>query len=230
MTRWKRYSITTDRRRLIRYILVFALLPGLLVALPQPLSAAAPSLALPQSDYPGGAKVVVYPATNAEVARRFHLAHRSSFAQLHRLDGLGWLQAAIWHFELGRGTARQRHLVTYGYAINVFANAQQAGRAMHDLRMRVRRCRVAHIPALKYSAADAHVSLDFISFAYGSVEVEAYYEYTGTAPWWLARKLGNTFGRQGSRLAYLARMLNTSLHTTPTPVPTSTPIATPTSP
>jgi hypothetical protein len=170
----------------------------------------------------------VYPATNAEVDTRFHRVHRSTFARLQRVDGLGWLQAAVWHFELGRGSARQSHLVTYGYAINVFPNGQQAWKAVRDVRLRVKWFRVAHIPATRYSASDAHVSLDFVFFAYGSVEVESYYEYMGAAPAKLARMLYQTYSRQDSHLAHLARLLNASLHAEPTATPTDTPLPTPT--
>lgn len=192
-------------------------------------SPAAPSLALRLSDYPRGARVAVYPATNAEADIRFDRVHRSTFEHLQRIDGLGWLQAAVWHFEVGRGAARQRHLVTYGYAINVFPNVHQAWKAVRDVRLRVKWFRVAHIPATKYSASDAHVSLDFVFFAYGSVEVESYYEYLGAAPEQLAHMLYRTFSRQDSHLAQMARLLNTSLHATPTvtPPPTGTPLPSP---
>lgn len=170
----------------------------------------------------------MYPATNAEADARFHRVHRSTFERLRRVDGLGWLQAAVWHFELGRGSARQRHLVTYGYAINVFANGQQARKAMHDVRLRVKWFRVAHIPATRYTASDAHVSLEFVFFAYGSVEVESYYEYMGAAPVKVARMLHETYSSQDSHLAHLARLLNTSLHATPTVTPTVTPLPSPT--
>lgn len=118
--------------------------------------------------------------------------------------------------------------MTYGYAINVFKNAQQARKAMHDVRLRVSRFRVGHIPATRFTATDAHVSLDFVFFAYGSVEVESYYEYMGAAPAKLAHMLYHTFSRQGSHLAHLVRLLNTSLHTQPTATPTDTPLPSPT--
>lgn len=218
---------SSNRRRFIRYVFVIALFPATLLAFPHTLSAA-PTLALRRSDYPQGAKIAVFPATNAEADARFRRVHRSSFERLHRLDGLGWLQAAIWHFQLGRGSARQRHMVTFGYAINVFDSAQNAKRAMHDVRLHVKPYRVAKIPALRYVASDGHVSLDFIFFAYGSVEIESYVEYTGPAPAKLAHTLHHFFSRQDSHLAQLGRALNTALHTKPTPTPTDTPTPSPT--
>lgn len=215
------------RQHPLTLLLFFALLTALLFAIPHRLSAAS-ALALDKSDYPQGAKIVVYPATNAAADARFHRVHRSSFEHLNRLDGLGWVQAAVWHFHLGRGSVGQIHIVTFGYAINVFDSAQKAKAAMHDVRLHVKSYRVAHIPALRYVAADVHVSLDFVFFAYGSTEIESYIEYTGAAPANLAHTLHHIFSRQDSHLAHLARVLNTDLHTRPTATPTNTLVPSPT--
>ncbi len=156
-------------------------LPGLLFVFPQSMLAA-PSLALPYADYPRGARIAVYLPTDAAADERFQHVHHTSFEHLQRIDGMGWLQAAICHFQLGHGAARQTHLVAFGYAINVFNNALQAERAANDVRLRAKSFQLAHIRARQYLAADAHVSLDFVFFTYGSIEVESYYKHIEAAP------------------------------------------------
>lgn len=216
------------RRTIHRAALILTVIPLILVAVPDS-SSAARSLALPRSDYPKSAQIVSLPATNDQADRLLGPAHRTPFAGLHRLDGLGWLQAAIWHFKTGRGGATQQHQTVFGYGINVFHNAAQARRALADVKIKRRAYRVAHLPALLYQSTDVRQTLLFVFFAYKSVEVEAYYEYVGVATNYQAKMLRHTFSRQASHLAHLARGLARTLNEQPTPPPTATPSPVPTS-
>ncbi len=238
---------------LVRRLVILSIVPLLVLAVPRSIekvapspdgapccdaqasslvALAAPSLALAHSDYPRGTRIVVYPATNAEADARLHRIHRSSFDRLQRLDGEGWVQAAVWYFHLGQGVARQTHTVTFGYAINVFRNHRAANSAMGDVKLPLQPYRVGHLAALRYSASSAQVSLEFIFFTRGPVEVETYYEYTGAAPAIIARSLHHAFSRQSSHLAHKARSLDRAIHAHPTATPTpllvpSTPTPTP---
>lgn len=177
------------------------------------------------------------PATNAQADVFLGPVHRSSFSRLHRLDGEGWLQGAVWHFKTGKGGATWHHLTKFGYAISVFRNAKLARGALKDIKLKTRRYRVAHLPALLFQSSDVKESLVFVFFVYHSIEVEAYYEYRGVAPARLAKRLRHIFSRQSSHLAHLARLLRQRRHqkvsqspstptivlpNTATPVPTAT--------
>ncbi len=216
------------RRPIIRrFALAFGIIPLVVAVVPRT-SSAAISLALPRSDYPHGAAIAAIPATNVEADHLLGPAHRSLFEKLHRLDGAGWLQAALWHFKTGKGGAAQRHQTIYGYGINVFKNAKSARHALADVKIKTAQYRVAHLPALIFQSSDVRVTLVFVFFAYRNIEVEAYYEYRGVAPTRLAKRLRHIFSRQASHLAHFARKLSRRLRTTPTPLPTDTPTDTPT--
>jgi hypothetical protein len=191
-------------------------------------SSAAVSLALPRSDYPRGARIAAIPATNIEADRLLGPAHRSMFNTLHRVDGAGWLQAAIWHFKTGKGGAAQVHQTIFGYGINVFKNARAARNALADVKIKTTRYGLSNLSAWAFRSSDARVTLVFVFFAYRSIEVEAYYEYRGVAPLRLSKRLRHTFSRQVSHLGHLARVLSGRLRQTPTPSPTDTPTDTPT--
>jgi hypothetical protein len=187
------------------------------------------------ADYPHGAQIASRPATNQEADRFLHPVHRSTFEQLHRQDGLGWLQFARWEFRTGKGGATQNHVTTFGYGISVFPNHKAAQRSLQDVKLKVRPYRVAHLAARIYSSVDTHQALTFVFFDFRAVEVEAYYEYTGVAPRTVATSLRHTFSRQLSHLAHTARLLDQSLRSpapTATPtmtlIPTATPTLTPT--
>jgi cell division septation protein DedD len=207
--------------------IAFALcaIPVVFAALPTN-EAAALSLALPHRDYPKGATVATLPATNAEADFLLHSVHRSSFDQLHREDGSGWLQQALWYFTTGRGATARRHQTIYGYGINPFHNRNQALIALRDVKLPVKLYRVAHMVGRIYVASDVHQTLIFLFFAVRDVEVEAYYEYQGVAPTSLASTLRHIFSTQASHLAHLARSYNQALHEKPTPTPTETPTST----
>jgi hypothetical protein len=191
-----------------------------------PTSSATPSLALPGSDYPRGSTISTLPATNSIVDQYLHPAHRSSFEQLHRVDGLGWLQFGVWHFTTGRAGAAQTHSAIFGYGVNLFHGAGQASRAVSDVKLRTKPFRVAHLAARFYRSSDVKETLVFVFFAYKSIEVEAYYEYDGVAPAAAAQKIRKSFSRQRSHLAARARALSLTLQTTPTPTSTRVPSAT----
>lgn len=192
-------------------------------------SSAAVQLALPRSDYPHGARIAQYPATNAEADRLLGPVHRSSFERLHREDGQGWIQAALWSFRTGRGGNVVRHATIFGYGINVFGRASQARHALVDLKVQTRTYRVAHLSALLFQTSTVHQTLVFLFFVYHTIEVETYYEYQGVAPTRLARSIRHTFSRQSSHLAHLARVLTRAIqqHPTATPTDTLTPTLTP---
>ncbi|HLJ67535.1 MAG TPA: hypothetical protein VKX16_09260 [Chloroflexota bacterium] len=191
-------------------------------------SSAAASLALPRSDYPPGATVVVLPATDAVADRYLSPVHRSTFEMLRRVDGAGWLQFGMWHFSTGVGNTRQDHLTELGYAINVFRNARAAQRALADVKLPTQPYTVAHLRALRFFSSDARQTLVFVFFAYKSIEVEAYYEYPGVASAAVSQLLRHTFSRQGSHLAHVIRLLSAGRLNTPTPRPTDTPTTAPT--
>jgi hypothetical protein len=217
-------------RRLIiaagAFTLVFA-------ATPHP-SSAAFSLALTRGDYPHGSQIAGLPATNHEVDIRLGPVHRSSFDRLHRIDGDGWVQAAVWHFTTGRGATTWHHRTIFLYAISVFHNHQEATHAVADEKIRAHPSKVAHLPSLSYGVSDVHQTLVFSFFAYREVEVEAYYQYKGVAPTSLAASIRHQFSTQTSHLAHFARRLSALDHQNPTstaiptmtPVPTSTPTPT----
>jgi hypothetical protein len=211
-------------RRLILAAGVFTLM---FAATPRS-SSAAFSLALARGDYPHGSQITGLPATNHEVDIRLGPVHRSSFNHLHRIDGDGWLQAAVWHFTTGRGAAKWRHRTVFLYAINLFHNHQEAVRAVSDQKIHAHPSKVAHLPSLLYGVSDVHQTLVFAFFAYREVEVEAYYEYKGVAPTGLAKSIRHQFSTQTSHLAHFARRLSTLDHEkpTPTPNPTRTPVPT----
>jgi len=191
-------------------------------------SSAAVSLALPRSDYPRGASIAAIPATNTEADRLLGPAHRSMFDQLHRLDGAGWLQAAVWHFKTGKGGAAQVHQTIFGYGINVFKNAKAARNALADVKIKTTRYGLSNLSAWAFRSSDVRVTLVFVFFTYRSIEVEAYYEYRGVAPVRLSKRLRHTFSRQVSHLGHLARVLSSRMRQMPTPSPTDTPTDTPT--
>jgi len=201
---------------------MLSIIPVMFLVVPES-SFAARSLALPRSDYPGNAQIVALPATNEQADRLLGPAHRSSFGRLHRVDGLGWLQAAIWQFKTGRGRETQQHQTLFGYGINVYHNAAQARRALSDVKIKAKQYRVAHLAALMYRSSDVRETLYFVFFAYKSVEVEEYLEYTGVASAKLSTSLHHVFSRQSSHLAHLARVLGASLNQAPLPTPTSSP-------
>jgi hypothetical protein len=217
-------------------VLVFGVLPRI--------SSAAPSLALQVSDYPQGARLAVVPATNLEADHYLRPVHRSSFKQLHRLDGAGWLQFATWHFQTGANRTAQSHQTVFGYAINVFASSHLASHALNDVRLSSQPYRIAKLPGRISRTSTVRATLVFMFFAYKSLEVEAYYEYSGVAPTATAKRLRHLLSTQSSHLARLSKaFLNsppppTALPETATPTaqtsptatatPTSTPTLTPT--
>lgn len=210
-----------------RLTLALALVLVLAALLPLSTSAAV-NLSLPKSDYPRGAQIAILPATNVEAYKLLRSAHRSTFDHLHRIDGVGWLQAAIWHFSTGRGAAKQQHQTLFGYGINVFHTGRQAQKAISDASIKRHRGKVAHLPAMIYHSSDAHVTLRYTFFAYKNIEVEAYYEYFGAAPRHISTMLRRLSNRQNSHLAHLARVLHARMNQAPTdtPVPTDTPTPT----
>lgn len=213
--------MVASRSRVLRLCAV----PLLLIAVPYT-SSEALSLALPRSDYPHGSQIAALPATNEVADQLLGPVHRSHFGVLHRVDGDGWLQAAKWHFKTGRGAAKWDHLTIFGYAINVFRSARQAKHALQDVKIKTQPFRVAHLSALFYRSSDANETLVFHFFVYKSVEVEAYYEYKGSAPVSVAASLHHIFSRQSSHLARLAQKLSQRMGQAP-PTPTATMTATP---
>lgn len=208
--------------RSIRQIVVVASLVCVGLAVPRTLFAA-PNLALPHSDYPGKSKVAVLPATNHIADQYFGPVHRSSFDALHRIDGAGWVQAAVWHFMTGRGGARRTHQTVFAYAINVYHSKTQAQRAVSNVKIKTVPYRVHKIYSRLYQHSDGKETLVFLFFSCKSVEVEAYYEYRGTAPVSTATALRGLFNRQANHLAGAARKLNRSISNPPPPPATATP-------
>ncbi|GAC1396372.1 MAG: hypothetical protein NVSMB52_09830 [Chloroflexota bacterium] len=190
-------------------------------------SNAALSLALPHTDYPRGSQVIVLPATNAEADKYFGPVHRSRFAQLHRLDGTGWIQAGLWHFTTGRGGVARPHDTVFAYGIHVFPGKTAAKNGLHDVKLKTRAARVSHLAAHRFVSSDARQTLVFLFFTYHEVLVEAYYEYTGVAPASVSRILHRAFNKQASHLANTARSLHGAIHRSPTPTPVPTSTATP---
>lgn len=196
-------------------------------------TSAAISLALSHRDYPRGFVVTALPATNAVADTYFGPVHRSSFSRLRRIDGEGWIQAGVWHFHTGRGTATKSHRTVFAYGIHVFKGMRGAQRALNDVKLRTRAYRVAHIWTRRYSVSAANGTLVFDFFRIGPIEVESYFEYTGVAPQSLRDSLRHAFSTQSSHLVALTRRYSTALRqhpATPTSVPTatSTDTATPT--
>jgi hypothetical protein len=208
-------------------------------------SSAAPSLALSPSDYPHATRIVVLPCSDSEADHYFGPVHRSSFEHLHRLDGVGWMQAGLWSFTTGRGGAARHHATVFAYGIHVFKGKKGSHRALADVKVKTRATRVSRLYARIYHASDAQESLVFLFFTYHEILVESYYEYHGTAPASVARSLRHAFDRQARDLAARARVLDRAIHqpptatasptalpptatTVPTAAPTFTPSASPT--
>ncbi|HEX8919719.1 MAG TPA: hypothetical protein VF898_14545, partial [Chloroflexota bacterium] len=209
-----------------RFVLGCSLVAVVVAVLPD-LSEAAPPLALKRSDYPAGATIAALPATNAQADVLLGPLHRSTFERLQRIDGVGWLQAASWKFQTGRGAATQEHRTIWGYGINVFSNARHAMAAEADRKLRTRSYRVAHLAAFLYQLGDVKQTLAVVFFTYRNVEVESYYEYYGVAPASMAKRLHHIFSRQNSHLAHETRLLVKAMQKGPTAIPTNTPTITP---
>lgn len=189
---------------------------------------AAHPLALPASDYPAGCAITAFPATNSVADRYLKPAHRSTFERLRRIDGLGWMQFATCSFVTGRGAASETHATLFGYGMNVFSSAKRAAHAIADVKLVTSPGRVGHLAARRFDRTTARESLHFLFFAAGPVEVEMYYEYSGTAPARTAARLAHAFARQGSHLARDARSLRDALRSAPSPTATLVPTDTPT--
>jgi hypothetical protein len=171
----------------------------------------------------------VLPATNAVVDRYFGPVHRSSFTALHRIDGAGWVQAAVWHFKTGKGGARRTHQTVFAYAINVYPSKKRAQAAVANVKIKTKPYRVSKIYSRIYRSSDGRETLVFLFFSYRGIEVESYYEYHGTAPARIAKSLRQAFHRQSVHLAAVARQLHRSiLRETPTEIPTAGNTETPT--
>lgn len=192
------------------------------IAAPLP-SSAALSLGLARSDYPRGARITALPATDLQTDLYFGPVHRSSFEQLHRIDGAGWIQAAVWGFKTGRGGTRASHRVVFAYGINLFHTHRQARQAVHDVKIKTVHSRVAHLSARRFESSDAHQTLIFLFFVYHEVEVEVYLEYRGTAPAAIEGALRHDLSKQASHLVSLARKESRAVHATPTPTATAVP-------
>jgi hypothetical protein len=149
--------------------------------------------------------------------------HRSSFNALHRIDGAGWVQAAVWHFKTGRGGAKRTHQTVFAYAVNVYHSKAQAQHAVSNVKIKTVPYRVHRIYSRLYQHTDGKETLVFLFFSSKSVEVESYYEYKGTAPAATARSLRTLFNRQANHLATAARKLNRSIAHPPPPPATATP-------
>lgn len=198
-----------------------------LVVLPHP-SAAAVSLALGRSDYPSGAAIVAYASSDDNVDKYFGAAHRSSFHALHRRNGVGWIQAALWHFSTGKAALRHRHTVVFAYALNIFPRASGAKRALGDLKLRTRPWRVAKWWIHLYRQGNVRHTLTYAAFSYSRTEVECYVEYTGRAPRHIRTLLQRDFTRQVSHLVHLVQVYHRAMVATSTPVPTATVTPSPT--
>jgi hypothetical protein len=216
----------TGRREFIRRLAIgLGIIPVMMVAVPRSWSAP-PSLALPAHDYPRGTLIAVPAPTNAAADLYLGPAHHSHFTRLHRIDGLGWVQTGIWHFKTGRGAASETHVTTFGYGLNVFSSHKRAVRALKDVKLKVRPIRVGKLHCRRFLSTDARETVRFYFFAYGTVEIEMYYEYHGAAPTRLATSLLHRFWRQTRDLSVIARKLHASLTRHPTALPTRTPAAT----
>jgi hypothetical protein len=213
----------------IRRIAIAASVTCVVLVAPRTLFAA-PNLALPHSDYPKHSRVAVLPATNLVADRYFGPVHRSSFDALHRIDGAGWVQAAIWHFTTGEGGARRTHQTVFAYAINVYPSRKDARAAVHNVKVKTVSHRVSRIFSHLYQSSDGRETLVFLFFAFHNIEIESYYEYHGTAPTQVAKSLRALFNRQSIHLAAAARKLQASINSPPPPPqPSSTPVSTATS-
>jgi hypothetical protein len=190
---------------------------------------AAPSLALSRADYPSGAKLTALASTNAIADTYFGPAHRSSFDKLGRLDGDGWIQAALWRFKTGRGTAVKVHPTVFAYAIHVFKGETGAKRALADVKLKTHKFGVGHRPTRLYHVSNARETLTFDFFQVGPLEVESYYQYNGVAPAPVRKSLDQKYSTQRSHLMALALKYSAALkaHPTATPRPTDTPTSSP---
>lgn len=171
------------------------------------------------------------PATNRVADRYFGPVHRSSFGALHRIDGAGWVQAALWHFTTGKGGARRTHQTVFAYAINVYPSKKDAKAAVSNLKIKTKPYRVSKIYSRLYQSSDGRQTLVFLFFSYRGIEVESYYQYKGSAPAGIARSLRKLFFRQNRHLAAAARKLHRSINKPPPPpqsTATSPPTAAPT--
>jgi len=222
---------TVEEGHIRRFVLALGAASLVVIAAPRS-SSAALSLALAHSDYPRGARITTLPATDRQADLYFGPVHRSSFEQLHRIDGAGWIQAAVWRFKTGRGGAGANHRVVFAYGINLFRTHRQAQQAVHDVKIKTAHSRVAHLYARRFESSDAHQTLIFLFFVYHEVEVEVYLDYRGTAPAAIERPLLHDLSKQASHLVSLARKESRAVHATPTPtstaVPSPPPTATPT--
>jgi len=216
---------TVREGRIRRFVLALSAASLVVIAAPLP-SSAALSLALARSDYPQGARITTLPATDRQTDLYFGPVHRSSFERLHRIDGAGWIQAAVWRFKTGAGGARATHPEVFAYSINLFRTGRQARQAVHDVKVKTVHSRVAHLGARRFESRDAHQTLIFLFFAYHEVEVEAYLEYRGTAPAAIERLLRHDFSKQASHLVSFARKESRAVHATPTATATAVPSVT----
>ncbi|MGH2441900.1 MAG: hypothetical protein ACRDFX_01905 [Chloroflexota bacterium] len=201
-------------------------------------SSIAASLALAHSDYPSGSHIVVIPSTDAAADHYLSPVHRSTFETLGRLDATGWLQFATWHFRTGSGHHAKSHTTVFGYALNVFASYRVARKAIADVKLHTHTMHVAHLLARRFVASNSRHTLIFTFYRFHSVEIEAYYEYSGVAPHSVATSLKHVYSRQLSHLAHLARVYEknpprpspsptSTLQPSPTPTAIPTPISTP---
>ncbi len=213
---------TVGEGHIRRFVLALGAASLVLIAAPLP-SSAALSLALARSNYPRSARITALPATDQQSDLYFGPVHRSSFEQLHRVDGAGWIQAAVWRFKTGRGGTGATHRVVFAYAINLFRTGRQARQAMHDVKIKTVHSRVAHLGARRFESSDAHQTLIFLFFVYHEVEVEVYLEYRGTAPAVIEGPLRHDLSKQASHLVSLARKESRAVHATPTPTATAVP-------
>lgn len=213
---------TVGEGHIRRFVLALGAASLILIAAPLP-SSAALSLALARSNYPRSARITALPATDQQSDLYFGPVHRSSFEQLHRIDGAGWIQAAVWRFKTGRGGTGATHRVVFAYAINLFRTGRQARQAMHDVKIKTVHSRVAHLGARRFESSDAHQTLIFLFFVYHEVEVEAYLEYRGTAPAVIEGPLRHDLSKQASHLVSLARKESRAVRATPTPTATAIP-------
>jgi len=213
---------TVGEGHIRRFVLALSAVSLVVIAAPLP-SSAALSLALARSDYPRGARITALPATDQQTDLYFGPVHRSSFEQLHRMDGTGWIQASVWKFKTGRGGAGATHRVVFAYGINLFRTHRQARQAVHDVKIKTVHSRVARLGARRFESGDAHQTLIFLFFVYHEVEVEVYLEYRGTAPAAIDKLLRHDLSKQASHLVSLARKESHAVHATPTPTATAVP-------
>lgn len=191
-------------------------------------SAAALSLALAHSDYPPGSQVVAYPSTNVDATKYFGAVHRSSFAHLGRVEGAGWIQAALWHFSTGTGALKVQHSTVFAYTINVFKTSGAAQKALNDVKLSTHPFTVAHLPAHLFHRGNVHQTLTYVFFTDANLEVETYYEYDGVPSVSQLTTMRRAFSTQRAHLVHLARAYHSAARATPTDTPTLVPTDTPT--